>query len=131
MRACHKNRSLCPRSVYLRTYLAGRDRLPSFLQADWLAAGLWHCLGRADLATRSYTFLESRVPEMSASNLAALVIALRGAGVAPSHALLAAAGARLTGLQAEDGHWPGEDSPSRDVAATLDALYALKLSGLL
>jgi hypothetical protein len=116
---------------YLVTYLAGRDRLPSFLQADWLAAGLWQFLGRADLANRAYTFLESRVPEMPASNLAWLIVALRGAGVATSHALLAAAGARLAELQAADGHWPGEDGPNGDVNVTLDALYALKLVALL
>ena len=116
---------------YLRLYLGGRDRLPSFLQADWLAAGLWQCLGQADLANRIYAFLESRVPEMPPSGLAWLIIALRGVGVESGHSLVAAAGARLATLQADDGHWPGEDSPSRDVDATLDALYALRLVGLL
>src|SRR5262245_40422097 len=68
-------------SNILLLYLGGRDRLPSFLQADWLAAGMWQCLGRADLASRTYAFLESRVPEMGAGNLAWLISTLRGAGV--------------------------------------------------
>lgn len=116
---------------YLSLYLGGRDRLPSFLQADWLAAGMWLCLGRAELSNPIYGFLESRVPEIQASGLAWLIATLRGAGLAPDHPLLAAATARLAGLQAEDGHWPSEDGPTHDVDATLDALYALKLAGRL
>jgi hypothetical protein len=116
---------------YLLLYLGGRDRLPSFLQADWLAAGMWQCLGRADLANRLCTFLESRVSEMPAGSLAWLILALRGAGLDASHTLLAAAAARLDALQTEDGHWPGEDGPGRDVDATLDALFALRRVGLL
>ena len=64
-------------------------------------------------------------------SLAWLIIALRGAGVAPTHTLLAAASARLAGLQAEAGQWPDEEGPLREVETTLDALYALRLNGLL
>ncbi len=118
-------------SNYLQLYLAGRDRLPSFLQADWLAAGLWQSLGRADLASRIYPFLESRVPELPPSNLAWLISALRGAGLESTHPLLTAAGARLAASQAGDGRWPSGESPTRDTDTTLDALYALKLTSLL
>ncbi len=117
-------------SNYLILYLGGRDRLPSFHQADWLAAGLWQCLGRADLSGRLYTFLETRLPELPAGNLAWLIVTLRGAGLEASHVLLAAAGTRLAALQAEDGHWPSE-GPGRDVDETLDALYAMRLLGQL
>jgi hypothetical protein len=116
---------------YLLTYLRGSNHLPSFIQADWLAAGLCQLLGRVELVSRVYTFLESRVPELPAGSLAWLIIALRGAGIERTHPLLASAGAQLATLQAADGHWPSEDSHSRDADATLDALYALKLVGLL
>ena len=115
-------------SNYLLLYAGGRDRLPSFLQADWLAAGMWQCLGRTDLTGRICTFLETRVPEMPAGHLAWLIVTLRGAGLEATHPLLAAAGERLAGLQAADGHWPSEDGPSRDIDETLDALYALRLA---
>ena len=116
--------------VLLR-YLSGHDRLPSFMQADWLAAGLWQCLGRDELANRIYGFLETRVPELPASSLAWLILALIGAGLAPSHVLPATSATRLAGLQLEDGHWPSDESPSRDIDTTIDALYALKRVGSL
>src|SRR5258708_27847291 len=104
-----------PAANHLLIYLRGSNHLPSFIQADWLAAGLCQLLGRVELVSRVYTFLESRVAELPAGNLAWLIIALRGAGVEPAHSLLAAAGARLATLQAADGHWPSGESPSRDV----------------
>ncbi len=116
---------------YLLTYLRGSNHLPSFIQADWLAAGLCQSLGHVEIVGGVFTFLESRVPELAASNLAWLIITLRGAGVAPTHPLLVAAGTRLAGLQADDGHWPSETGRDRDVNTTLDALYALKLVSLL
>ena len=116
---------------YLLLYLSGRDRLPSFLQANWLAAGMWHILGRADVSDRIYPFLESRVPELPPSSLAWLISTLRGAGVAHTHPLLAAAAARLAASQATDGRFPSVESPTLDTNTTLDALYALKLTGVL
>jgi hypothetical protein len=58
-------------------------------------------------------------------------VTLRGAGFESGHSLLAAAGARLDALQAQDGHWANEGSHERDVDTTLDALYALRRVGLL
>jgi len=118
-------------SRYLLLYLSGRDRLPSFLQADWLAAAMWHILGRADMSSRIYPFLESRVPELPAENLAWLISALRGAGLEATHPLLAAASARLAESQATDGRFPNLENPTLDTNTTLDALYALKLTGQL
>ncbi len=114
-------------SNYLLLYLGGRDRLSSFIQADWLAAGLWQCLGRTDLTSRLLVFLATRLPEMPAGHLAWLIVTLRGAGLEAAQPLLVAAGERLAGLQAQDGHWPSEEGTSRDVDETLDALYALRL----
>jgi len=116
---------------HLLIYLRGSNHLPSFIQADWLAAGMCQLLGRVELVSRVYAFLESRVPELPAGSLAWLIIALRGAGVEATHPLLAAAGAQLATLQAADGHWPSDDGHSHDADATLDSLYALKLVGLL
>jgi hypothetical protein len=118
-------------AAYLALYLGGRDRLPSFLQSDWLAAGMWLCLGRTDLPSRLATFLETRVPELPPGNLAWLIATLRGAGMEAAHPLLAAAGKRLASLQADDGHWPSEEGPGHDVDETLDALFALRRVGLL
>jgi hypothetical protein len=113
-------------SGYLDTYLDSRGRLPSFLPTHWLAAGLWHCLDHRGLADNVYAFLEGRVPEMPASSLAWLIIALRGVGLEAGHSLVLSGAMRLAGLQAGDGRWPSEDGPGGDVSATLDALYALK-----
>ena len=113
-------------AAVLQTYMAGRDRLPSFMPADWLAAGMWQCLGRAEVANRLYPFMESRVPEMSAGQLAWLIVTLRGAGLDANHTLLTAAGTRLAELQADDGRWPSAEGPARDVEDTLDALFALR-----
>ena len=118
-------------SRYLLLYLSGRDRLPSFLQTDWLSAGLWLMLGRGELSSRIYPFLESRVPELPPSSLAGMISALRGAGLESTHPLLAAAAARLAASQAADGRWPSAESPTLDTNTTLDALNALKLTGLL
>jgi hypothetical protein len=113
-------------AAVLITYLGGRDRLPSFMQTDWLAAGMWQCLGRTDLANRIYPFLESRVPEMSAGQMAWMIVTLRGAGLDASHPLMATAGMSLAALQSDDGRWASAEGPSRDVEDTLDALYALR-----
>jgi hypothetical protein len=116
-------------SGYLDTYLDSRGRLPSFLPAHWLAAGLWQCLDHRGLADSVYGFLEGRVLEMPAGSLAWLITAVRGVGLAANHGLVISAAMRLVGLQAGDGRWPSEDGPSGDVSTTLDALYALKLAG--
>ena len=116
---------------YLQTYLDEQGRLPSFWQTHWLAAGLWQHLGQTEQAEKICQFLESRVPEMPASSLAWLIMALRGVGLPPAHRLVEAAALRLAGLQAADGRWPGDEGLDSDVATTLAALHALKLAGML
>lgn len=114
---------------YLNTYLDSRGRLPSFLPAHWLAAGMWQCLDQRGPADSIYAFLEGRVPEMTASSLAWLITTVRGVGLAANHGLVLSAAMRLVGLQTGDGRWPSDDGPNGDVSNTLDALYALKLAG--
>ena len=114
----------------LETYLRQLDRMPSFWQTHWLAAGLWRLVDQNDWAEQVYPFLESRVPEMPASSLAWLIVALRGAGLPATHRLIVFAADRLTALQAPDGRWPGEDDPHQQVITTLAALHALKLAAI-
>jgi hypothetical protein len=114
----------------LQTYLLQLGRMPSFWQTHWLAAGLWRMLDQNDWAERVYPFLESRVPEMPAASLAWLIVALRGAGLPASHRLIVFAADRLPTLQATDGRWPYDEGPDREVATTLAALHALKLSAI-
>ncbi|MGE5252135.1 MAG: prenyltransferase/squalene oxidase repeat-containing protein [Bacteroidota bacterium] len=104
--------------------------MPSFLHAHWLAAGLWYCLDSRDPAARVFRYLEKRLAEMHTSNLAWLIVTLRDAGVPARHRLIQHALEKLLLQQRDiDGCWPSEDGPARDVHSTLEALYALKISG--
>jgi hypothetical protein len=116
-------------AAYLHGHLEQRGRLPSFLQAHWLAAALWLRLDHQGPASRTLEYLDGRLDELPASSLAWMIVALQPAGLPASHPLLARASGRLAALQAPDGHWPSEDGPGREVAVTLDALRALRLTG--
>ncbi|MCI0398494.1 MAG: terpene cyclase/mutase family protein [Chloroflexi bacterium] len=125
-----ENREAARRAAYfLRSHVASDGRLPGFLQAHWLAAGLWSRVGWDEVAQPTLAYLETRLSDMAAGSLAWLVTALISAGVRPGHSLLAGAGDRLMSLQSEDGRWPGEDGAGQDVQTTLEALRALKWSG--
>ena len=104
-------------------------RLPSFLHAHWLTAGLLFGAGRAAAAGRIMGFLCGRLEDLDAGNLAWLAVALRLAGVAADTELLVRARARLSTLQSGDGRWPGEDGEGQDVHTTLEALRALDAFG--
>lgn len=117
-------------SAYLLPYLDRDGAMPTFLHAHWLAAGLWSRLGNAEAAARVLKNLEGRLPELHTSNLAWLIVALRGAGVPAEERLIQRSLEKLIHEQRDiDGCWPSEDGPSRDVHSTLEALYALKISG--
>lgn len=111
---------------YLQQYLGDDGQLPTFLHAHWLAAGLLYRLGGQE-AKRVFTYLERQLPVLAASNLAWLLSTLLLAGT-PSEFIIKQAASLLEQQQEQDGRWPSEDGPERDVHATLEALHVLRLS---
>jgi hypothetical protein len=110
---------------YLQTYLDTEGRLPSFLHTHWLAAALWHNVGRHDTAECVLTYLSGQLAQLTPANLAWLILSLRRAGLPTDHPLLSAAATLLAQQQQPDGHWPADDGPAWDVHTTLEALRAL------
>jgi hypothetical protein len=116
---------------FLSAYLDENGKMPSFLQAHWLCAGLWERLEMVDEAERVLAYLTGRVAELSASQLAWMVTALRIAGLPAEDALIQIALPNLEPSQQEDGSWASDDGPDFDVHTTLETLYALKLCGII
>jgi hypothetical protein len=114
---------------YLKSYLQPDGRLPSFLHAHWLAAGLWHRLDYDDLSQQVLSYLATRLAGMSANNLTWLLTTLLGAGVPASNSLIMDASSMLERYQNPDGRWISDDGPEFDVHCTLEALRVLTLLG--
>lgn len=89
-------------------------RLPSFLQAHWLAVPVLRRAWHEQEAARICRYLATEIDELDAGSLAWLANAL-----GPGEPLAADAQARLPPLQRDDGSWAG------DVQATLAAIRAL------
>jgi hypothetical protein len=114
---------------YLERLQAADGSLPSFLQASWLAAGLWYMQGRFKPARKVIETLIARLDDMDCSNLAWMANTLLVAGIDPGEAVLHSAADRLDASQLADGHWASADGPDQDVHTTLEALRALRLLG--
>ncbi len=99
---------------------------PSFLVAGWLGAALLYQAGWFYEAAQIQVILADRVPDMSPADVAALMAALRRAGMSTEDWLLVAARKRLTETQRVDGGWTSDDGEPFDVHTTLTAIRALR-----
>ena len=110
---------------YLTSHIGAHGRLPSFLHAQWLTAGLLYGLGDKPNAEKIMDDLRGRLLELEASHCAWMINCLCVMGVAPNHPLIADALGKLDTLQQDDGRWPSDDGDWRDVHTTLEALRAV------
>jgi hypothetical protein len=116
-------------SEFIRHHLTSDGRLPSFLQAHWLAGGLWHRLGWEDASESVLSYLGKRLTDMPTGNLAWLITSLRVAGIPTEHVLVSKAADLIEGMQNLDGRWVSDEGTEWEVQTTLDALRALRLCG--
>jgi hypothetical protein len=114
---------------YLQSYLDQDGHLPGFLHTHWLVAGLWYKLGRHELSELVFKSLSENIGDLATSNLSWLIISVYVAGVSMDHPLVGKTVSLLEQSQHEDGRWPSEDGPDRDVHSTLEAIRALALCG--
>ncbi|WP_067625480.1 prenyltransferase/squalene oxidase repeat-containing protein [Alicyclobacillus acidiphilus] len=112
--------------VFLISQMNDEGYLPTFLNANWLAAGLLYSLGDHKHAESIMNFLVAKLPELEASDLAWLINSLCVMGVSPDHQLISNAKTKLEQLQEEDGHWASEDGEWRDVHTTLECIRAMQ-----
>jgi len=105
-------------SDWLAAHVSGDGRLPSFVQAHWLAAALLRRHGHA-AASLLVAYVEDNVARLGPAGLAWLASTL------PAEPVAVRARELLAERQEEDGRWPSEDGASFDVAATLAALRVL------
>jgi hypothetical protein len=118
-------------AAYLSYHLRANGELPSFLQTHWLAAALWQQRGLVDEASKTLGYLAQQAGELSAGNLAWMIVALREGGVPAADAAVAAALDRLPALRDPAGHWPSDEGIENSVHVTIEALKALQLGGRL
>jgi hypothetical protein len=113
-------------ATYLSYHLKEDGSLPSFPHAHWLSTALWQMQGMADEAGKGLEHLRSIVRNLSAGNLAWMVLALRQGGVPAGHATVAAAMDRLVKLREPDGHWPSDEGADNAAHVTIEAIKALR-----
>jgi hypothetical protein len=99
---------------------------PSFLVAGWLGAALLFKTGWFYEAAQIQVILASRIPEMTAADVAWLSAAFRRVGLSNDDFVLRAARARLTETQRSDGGWSSDDGDAFDVHTTLMALRGMR-----
>lgn len=118
-------------AAYLSYHVREDGALPSFLQTHWLSAALWQQRGLADEAGKTLGYLAAQAGDLSAGNLAWMVVALREGGVPAADAAVTAALDHLLALRLPEGHWPSDEGIENSVHVTVEALKALQLCGRL
>lgn len=116
-------------ALYLSFHLSRFGALPSFPHTHWLATALWQHQGMRDEAGRGLAYLGDRIPQLSAGNLAWMIIALLQGGVAAGHETVIEALDQLVNLRDRAGHWPPDEDANNAVHVTIEALLALRLGG--
>jgi hypothetical protein len=113
-------------AIYLSYHLKEDGSLLSFPHAHWLATALWQMQGMTDEAGKGLEYLRGVLPNLSAGNLAWMVLALQQGGVPAGHATVASALDRLVELREPDGHWPSDEGADNAVHITIEAIKALQ-----
>ena len=116
-------------ATYLSFHVGENGALPSFPHAHWLATAVWRHQGMEDEAGKGLAYLRGRVPELSAGNLAWMILALHQGGVAAGDETISAAADRLIELRDPAGHWPSDEEANNSVHVTIEAIRALQLAG--
>jgi len=110
-------------------YLAARQEedghLNSFLQAHWLAGSLWLRLGMASLAERILDYLQKRLTQLSAGEMAWMLNSFHLSNLPHTHPVFQRGIPLLLSMQQPDGHWCSDDGEEFDVQTTLDTLVVL------
>lgn len=114
-------------AMYLSFHLGETGALPSFSQTHWLATAVWQHQGMTDEAQKSLHYLRGIVDDLSAGNLAWMVMALRQGGVRADDETVRIALGRLVELRDEAGHWPSDEGADNSAHVTIEAIRALKL----
>ena len=104
---------------WLAARVSPDGRLPSFVQAHWLAAALLRRHAQA-AASLLVAHVETTVDGLGPGGLAWLASTL------PAEPVAATARGLLAALQEPDGRWRSEDGDVFDVAATLAAIRVLR-----
>jgi hypothetical protein len=118
-------------ATYLSFHLSVNGSLPSFPHAHWLATALWQRQGMTDEAAKGLGYLRGRVPDLSAGNLAWMIIALREGGVPAEDETLVAALDRLVALRDPAGYWPSDEGAENAAHVTVESIRALQLGARL
>jgi len=118
-------------AIWLSFHLDESGRLLSFPHTHWLAAAVWRHEDMKDETGKSLAYLRTLVPELSAGNLAGVILALRQGGVPADDGTVGAAIERLIELRDPAGHWPADEGSDNAAHVTIEAIKALQMCGRL
>ena len=118
-------------ALLLSFHLDENGMMPSFTQTHWLATALWRHQEMDDETLKGLTYLRGRVPDLSAGNLAWMILALRQGGVSAEHDAVGAGVERLISLRDPAGHWPPDEGADNAAHVTVEAIRALQMGGAL